>query len=139
MLALRLQTTRHRFLEALWRWMACWTGIRPRSAELEFCGQDEVQRMAQDLGLSSPELRSLARRGPDERNLLQRRMAALRLDHGELARRDPALVRDLQRVCASFSSPGRCARDLKRQPNKPDWQEYCPNAPTLGALSKPDA
>ena len=117
------------------RWRR-WIGARADLFELDSCGRDEVGRMAQDLGMSASDLHSLASHGPDKGNLLQRRMAALHLDADELARTEPALLRDLQRLCTTCKSPRRCARDLKREPDavSQDWRDYCPNSGTLDAL-----
>ena len=110
-------------------------------SDLESCGRDEVGRIAQDLGLLPSDLRALVSHGPSEGNLLQRRMAALHLDEDELARSEPATLRDLQRVCTTCGSPRRCARDLKREPDavSQDWRDYCPNSGTLDALTEEKA
>jgi len=73
-------------------------------ADLESCGRDEVGRIAQDFGLPASDLRAPVSHGPGEGNLLQRRMAALHLDVDELARSEPATLRDLQRVCTTCGS-----------------------------------
>ena len=112
-------------------------GIRAKadSFEVESRSQDQIERMAQDFGLSTSDLRALASGGPNQGNLLLRRLAALRLDADELVRFDPAMFRDLQRVCTTCRSPRRCARDLKWEPNtSQDWLDYCPNAAILNML-----
>lgn len=127
---------------AIARWWRRWTGVKSNSIKLEPLGPDQVKRLAQDLDLSIPDLLSLSSRGLYGSNLLERRMAVLNLDPGELARSEPALLRDLQRLCTTCPSPRRCARDLAqelaRNPAEPasrDWREYCPNATTLYMLS----
>ena len=98
------------------------------------CSDEEVERMAQDVGTSTAELRQLASRGPKSADLLQERMAALDLDRGEVARSEPATFQDLQRVCTMCDCHRRCARDLERDPLNAAWEHYCPNATTLKAL-----
>ena len=127
---------------AIARWWRRWTGAKSDSFELESCGPDQVKRMAQDLGLSTSDLLSVVSQDLYESNLLERRMAALNLDPDEVARSEPALLRDFQRLCTTCTSPRRCARDLAqelaRDPAEPasrDWREYCPNATTLNMLS----
>ena len=142
MSALLPRNDRWSVFSAIARWWRRWTGARSDSFELESCGPDQVKRMAQDLGLSASELLSLSSQGLYGSNLLERRMAALNLEPDELARSEPALLRDLQRLCTTCTSPRRCARDLAqelaRDPAEPasrDWREYCPNATTLNMLS----
>jgi hypothetical protein len=96
---------------------------------------DDVERMAHDLGISTTELRQLASKGPESADLLLARMNALDLDQGEVARREPATFQDLQRVCTMCDCHRRCERDLERDPLDPTWHDYCPNATTLEALN----
>jgi hypothetical protein len=98
------------------------------------CSDEDVERMAHDVGSSTAELRQLASKGPESADLLQDRMAALDLDRGEVARREPATFQDLQRVCTMCSCHRRCARDLERDPLNAAWEDYCPNVTTLKAL-----
>jgi len=102
--------------------------------ELDRLSGSELQILAQDVGLSGPGLRAIADGNPDAAALLPRRMAALDLDPEELARSMPETSRDLQRVCSSCKSYGRCQRDLDRGPADAVWTYYCPNAPTLQEL-----
>jgi hypothetical protein len=50
-------------------------------------------------------------------------------------RADPLIMRDLERVCTLCGSKRRCERDLAAHPDDEVWRTYCPNAPTLEALS----
>jgi hypothetical protein len=119
--------------KALSQWWREWT--RRRSArELKCCGEDEVERMAKDIGVSASELRRLAALGPDSADLLLRRMAALDLDRNEVSRTEPRTFQDLRRVCTMCKSHRRCKRDLAHDSADPAWQDYCPNAATLMAL-----
>jgi hypothetical protein len=99
-----------------------------------FCSDEDVERMAHDLGICTIELRQLASKGPESADLLLARMNALDLNQGEVARREPATFQDLQRVCTMCDCHRRCARDLERDPLDRTWQDYCPNATTLKAL-----
>ena len=103
--------------------------------ELKCCGEEEVERMAKDIGLSSSELRRLASLGPDSADLLLRRMAALDLDRNEVSQTEPRTFQDLQRVCTMCSHHRRCRGDLVRDADDPAWHDYCPNASTLMALN----
>jgi hypothetical protein len=116
------------------QWWRDWISKGP-ALELKCCGEDEVERLAKDVGLSASELRRLANLGPDSADLLLRRMAALDLDRNEVSRTEPRTFQDLQRVCTMCNSHRRCSRDLARDSADPAWQDYCPNATTLMALN----
>ena len=120
--------------KAVLQWWRDWIRKGP-ALELKCCGEDEVERMAKDIGLSASELRRLANLGPDSADLLLRRMAALDLDRNEVSRTEPRTFQDLQRVCTMCDSKRWCKRDLTRDSADPAWQDYCPNATTLMALN----
>ena len=79
------------------RWWRAWTGNRSTVSDLACCAQGEVEKLAKDMGVSVSELRALARLGPGAADLLQRRMAALRLDRSEVF---PERARHLSRPAA---------------------------------------
>jgi len=115
----------------------CWrnyTSRRSELAELTCCAEEEVERLAQDVGVSAPELRTLVRLGPDAANFLLRRMAALDLDRNEVSSAQPRTFQHLQRTCALCEHHRQCARDLTRDTGDPAWEHYCPNVATLKAL-----
>jgi hypothetical protein len=95
----------------------------------------DVERIAEDIGVSPSELRKLARRGPQSADLLLRRMAALDLDPKEVSAAEPRTFQDLQRVCSMCESKRRCKRDVAADLAAPAWKDYCPNASTLLALN----
>ena len=116
-----------------------WWRTRSELADLECCGSAEVDRIAGDLGISASELRTLASYGPNAAELLNRRMAALRIDPDRVGTLDPFTLRDLQRLCTTCRSRKQCARDLTdssgdRAENRQGWEDYCPNAATLNML-----
>lgn len=115
-------------------WQRCRDWVSGQ-AELDIYGDEGVERMAHDAGISAPELRELARHGSRSSELLLERMAALHLEEDEVLRREPAVLRDLQRVCSLCDARRRCACDLARDPSDPVWKRYCPNVQTLTALS----
>jgi hypothetical protein len=103
-------------------------------AELARLNEDEVRALAQDVGLAPGGLRELVSGNPYAAELLPRRMATLGLDPEALALAAPEATRDLQRVCSTCESYGRCRIDLDRDPDDILWQWYCPNAGTLREL-----
>ena len=123
-------------LDGVRHWYRNWSAAREGVFELQCAGAAEVERIAQELGLSSFELRALVSH-PDDRELLAKRMAVLHLEPRAVAQSDPATLRDLQKVCAMCGFKYRCARDLAVETLDLAWQKwrnYCPNATTLSAL-----
>ena len=122
-------------IKAVSQWWRQWARRGSARFELKCCGEEEVERMAKDIGMSSSELRRLASLGPDSADLLLHRMAALDLDRNEVSRTEPRTFQDLQRVCTMCNHHRRCRGDLARDADDPAWHDYCPNASTLEALN----
>jgi hypothetical protein len=99
---------------------------RRRTAIDATCLRTEADMIARILGW---------RRKRPECVLLPRRMAALEVDAGAVERIEPAAFRDLQSICANCDAAGQCGWDLVHNPGNPAWQDYCPNAAILSALS----
>ena len=108
--------------------------IRQYRHRLDGCDQNEIARIARDVGLSSNELREMAEHGPDAAKLMLERMAVLHLDAAALAKSEPSTMRDMQRLCSICASKKRCQLDLILIPNDPAWRHYCPNVGTLDAV-----
>jgi hypothetical protein len=121
--------------KAVSQWWREWSRRASARFELKCCGEEEVERMAKDIGMSPSELRRLANLGPDSADLLLRRMAALDLDRNEVSRTESRTFQDLQRVCTMCNHHRQCRRDLARDADDPAWHDYCPNAATLMALN----
>jgi hypothetical protein len=117
-------TIAYRFLSRLRDW---WQ----RRSELDAMDPDELERVAKDLGMTGPELRDLAARGPDAAHLLHERMRVLDLTDADVERVALGLMRDLERTCACCREKRVCERDLATRPVDPDWAGYCPNAVAL--------
>jgi len=100
------------------------------------CGPEEVQQVAKELGMSAAELRGLARKDPGSADALQKMLLALDVDPEKLAKSDPAVMRDLQRLCMMCSHKSRCQRELAAGEAAEHFHEFCPNAFTLDALLK---
>jgi hypothetical protein len=121
-------------LSALGTWWRNWMKSRATIAEIEGLGDAEMSRVAQDVNLGVPELRTLAGRWPDAADLLSQRLAALELDTASVVTATPGVLRDMQRVCSGCSEKGHCGHDIDRDPSSPEWRQYCPNVETLEAL-----
>jgi hypothetical protein len=116
------------------RWWRNWKVTRANGQRLDCCGSAEVERIANDVGVSVPELRALAGKWPNAAEPLNRRLAALALDPADIRNREPQVMHDLQRVCSMCRDKGECEHDLATDPTDPAWREYCPNVMTLDAL-----
>ena len=100
------------------------------------CSADEVQQVAKELGLTAAELRGIARKDEGAADNLQRMLLALDVDPDKLEKTNPAVMRDLQRLCVSCAHKSRCQREVASGGADAHFHEYCPNAFTLDALLK---
>jgi len=114
-------------------WWHDWRNARAALWQVERL-DGEMSRVAHDVGLGVSELRTLAGKWPASTSLLSRRLAAVHLDEVRLARAEPAVLRDLQRVCTMCSDKQHCGHDLDRNASNPEWRGYCPNVETLDAM-----
>jgi hypothetical protein len=117
-------------------WWRRRAAVRENLTDLDAFSPEEMARMAQDVGISASDLRALATHCTDAADLLDRRLEALGIDSGQLALSGPAELRDMQRLCTTCQSKGRCARDLADDPDDPVWRQYCPNEETLIELAQ---
>jgi len=115
-------------------WWRNWKQSRTTLFEIDGLEDAELSRVARDVGVNSSELRTLAGKWPDSADLLSQRLAALQLTEDAVARSEPGVLRDLQRVCTVCDEKQRCGHEIARDPSDPAWRGYCPNAETLDAL-----
>jgi hypothetical protein len=120
-------TAVHHFLSRLRDW---WR----RRSELDTMDPEELERIAKDLGMTGPELKNLAARGPDAAHLLYERMQVLGLTKVDVERVAQGLMRDMERTCACCDEKGVCEKDLAARPDDPAWAGYCPNAAALTSV-----
>jgi hypothetical protein len=122
------------YLNALIERWRSWRARNKSLADLTACGDTEVARIAADVGLAPTELLALAAHDGHDADLLRERLAALQIDPEVVAKREPLLMREMQRLCTFCESKGRCTDDLMRDPKHPAWRDYCPNARELTSL-----
>jgi len=80
-------------------------------------------RIAGDLRMSSADLEALVRQGTHAANELPKMLTALSIDQDDLARTEPLVLRDMERVCALCSQKRRCDRDLVADTSAAHYQE----------------
>lgn len=111
------------------------TGLRDEFGQ---CDPAEVMQIAKDLNIPAADLRVLATKGPGSADKLQRMLVALKIDPAALAKTDPVVMRDLQRLCVTCGHKQQCAHELEVGTAAAHFHEFCPNSYTLDALFKPD-
>lgn len=121
-------------LNAIAGWVNRYRDAIGHANEFGQCGPEEVSQIAKDLGVSANELRGLASKGPHAADLLQKMLVALDVDPQVIARKDPLVMRDLQRLCINCADKKLCARELAKGTAAAHFHEFCPNAFTLDAL-----
>jgi hypothetical protein len=87
--------------------------------------RDEIERLRYDPTTPNE---------PDE--LLCCRMAMLGLDPSVIEAGDPEAFATIKRRCKRCEFREACTADLKRDPNNPVWESYCPNSGALNTLSE---
>jgi hypothetical protein len=101
--------------------------------EMSSLSSQEIEGIARDLNVSTPDLLLLAHGSPGSTILLDRHLTQFGLSKDALAARHGDVLRDLERVCGLCSAKERCAADLDG--NVEQQPEYCPNEQTLEALA----
>ena len=99
-----------------------WSRRRRTMMALDCCGAAETTRMAHDIGVSETDFRALAGKWPGSSDLLSQRMQQINLDASEIARVEPDVTRDLQRVCNLCAGQKRCRHDLASDPSVAAWR-----------------
>jgi hypothetical protein len=116
-------------------WWKRFLNQRRSMAELAACPPGQVQRIAQDLGLSESDLSFLACSHPGPTELMPKRLEELGLDAAFLKYAQTATYRDMERVCGTCKAWRRCARDLAKGDVQVGMRSYCLNALTIDALT----
>jgi hypothetical protein len=114
-----------------------WRGARHQRssmAELAACPRSELRRIAQDVGLSDGDLKSLTRSHPGPSELMPKRLQQLGLNPAFVKYAGAATYRDMERVCGTCKAWRRCERDLAKGDVQAGMRTYCLNAPTIDAL-----
>ena len=111
-----------------------WLKHRRELNELRQLNTQEFDRIAGELRVSPSDLNELVRQGPHAADELPIMLKALGIDEDTLARTQPLVLRDMERVCALCHHKGECVRDFAAGTVAEHYEEYCPNAPTIDVL-----
>jgi hypothetical protein len=112
--------------------------LRQRREMNEMCRMDrgDFERIAEDLRISPGDLDALVRHGPHAADELPKMLNALGIDEQALARTQPMVLRDMERVCALCDHKSQCDHDLIAGTAAEHYEDYCLNAPTIDQLER---
>jgi uncharacterized protein YjiS (DUF1127 family) len=123
--------THHPRLEQLIGTFAGWLTHRRELNELRQLDQAEFERIAGDLQVSPHDLEELVNKGPRAADELKELLKTLGIDEAILAKTQPTVLRDMERVCALCQHKRDCDRDIETSTSAERYQTYCPNASTI--------
>jgi transcriptional regulator with XRE-family HTH domain len=115
---------------------ADWLKHRRELSEIRQMDRSDFERIASELQVSPGELDTLVRRGPHAADELPKLLKALGIDQTGLARTEPLVLRDMERVCSLCHHKRECDRDLAAGTSADHYEGYCLNAPTIDALNR---
>jgi transcriptional regulator with XRE-family HTH domain len=113
-----------------------WLRHRRELNERRQLNTSEFDRIAGELRVSPGDLTDLVRQGPHAADELPKLLKVLGIDEDALARSQPLVLRDMERVCALCASKGECDRDLAAGTSAEHYEGYCLNASTIELLDQ---
>ena len=115
-----------------------WLKHKADIKELCECNSGDFGRIARELGVTPGDLDRLVRQGPHAADELPKMLKVLGIDEETIARTQPLVLRDMQRVCASCGYKRQCDDDLAAGTAAREYEEYCGNVQTIDALGAKD-
>jgi transcriptional regulator with XRE-family HTH domain len=94
----------------------------------------EFERVARELNVTPVDLEMLVRRGSKGANELPYMLTALGIDETALSRAEPALLRDMERVCSYCTHKRQCRQEVAAGTAATNYVEYCENSDTIDIL-----
>ena len=94
----------------------------------------ELERVARELNVTPADLEMLVRQGSQAANELPYTLTALGIDETALRRAEPALLRDMERVCSFCTHKRQCHQELAAGTAVTNYVEYCENSDTIDML-----
>ncbi|CCE10851.1 conserved hypothetical protein [Bradyrhizobium sp. STM 3843] len=128
------QTRPYPRVQSLIDMFAQWLKHRRELSEIRQMDREDFERIAADLQVSPGDLDELVQHGEHAADELPRMLNALGIDEAALARTEPMVLRDMERVCALCRDKPRCHRDLAAGTAGAHYEDYCLNAPTIDRL-----
>lgn len=119
-------------IDTFGNWLKHWR----ESNELHQLNPADFDRIAGDLRISPDDLNELVHQGPHAADELPKLLGALGINEASLARAQPLVLRDMERVCALCRHKHQCNRDLTDGSSAERYEEYCPNTGTIDALGQ---
>ena len=113
-----------------------WLKHRRELKEMREMDAASFDRIAGELRMSSTDLEALVRRGPHAADELPKMLAALGVDQDSLARSEPLVLRDMERVCTLCRHKRQCDRELAAGTAAEHYETYCLNASTIDGLGQ---
>jgi hypothetical protein len=123
-------------LELVISTFADWLKHRREMREVRGLDHEEFDRIASDLRVSPIDLEDLVRKGPHSADELPKMLRELGISEADLAKTQPMMLRDMERVCAFCGHKRQCDYDLIAGTAPTHFTDYCPNAPTIEQLRK---
>ena len=113
-----------------------WLKHRRDLGEMRQLDNASFNQIANDLRVSPADLNDLVRRGSHSADELPKLLAALGIDEEKLARTEPLVLRDMERVCSLCSQKNQCDDDLAAGTSAARYRRYCNNASTIDGLGE---
>jgi transcriptional regulator with XRE-family HTH domain len=129
-----IQDKPHSVVERLTHTFGDWIKHRQELNEMRQLNASEFERIAGDLRVSPADLNELVRQGPHAADELPKLLKALGISEADLARVEPLVLHDMERVCALCQHKRECDHDLAAGTSAEHYKEYCLNAPTIEEL-----
>jgi transcriptional regulator with XRE-family HTH domain len=124
----------HPIIDGLIEVFGNWLIHRREMRELRQLDSGEFDSIARDLRMSPADLDTFVRQGPHAADELPRLLEVLGIDEAALVRSEPAVLRDMERVCVLCERKVQCRNDLEIGVSARNYEDYCLNAPTMNAL-----
>jgi hypothetical protein len=113
-----------------------WLKHRREIREMRELDAGEFARIAHELCVTPGDLDTFVRQGPQATSELPKLLKALGIDEKTLARSQPLVLRDMERVCASCVRKAQCDQDLDAGTSDQHYETYCLNASTMESLDQ---
>ena len=111
-----------------------WLKHRNELKEMRDMDAANFGHIASELRMSSADLEALVRRGSHAADELPKMLKALGIDQEALARTEPLVLRDMERVCSFCARKRQCHQELAAGTAATNYVEYCENSDTIDML-----